>query len=205
MRHSRTVPGLFAAIAVVALLPAGAAAESYVPPSNSAATQYTEAIPTAGGHSDTKKGNKKQGRSPKQVLGKHGAKQLEAQGQSGREAAEFAAATAPSQATSETSSTPQPEAGQGGSANAGGAGQGEGTGGKSGHEAPPPQHSGGGQGNGQVAASEDSGGSSGLGEVLGQAVGSSSGGIGWLLPVAILGAIAWAVAFLMRQRNRPTP
>ncbi|HEU4736290.1 MAG TPA: hypothetical protein VFS48_04595, partial [Solirubrobacterales bacterium] len=48
-------------------------------------------------------------------------------------------------------------------------------------------------------------GSSGFGEVLAEATGSSSGETGLLLPLTILATAAWALAFLWRQRNRPTP
>lgn len=190
MRELRSALGPIAAILAVSLLPSAAGAESYVPPSNSAATQYTEAIPTAGGHSDTKKAAKKQSRTPKQVLGGHHAKQLEEEGEAGREAAEFAAATAPAEEAPQERNEQPREAGQSSGGNGGAQSQ---------HRK---------QSRAPAAAeggNEGGGGSSGLGEIAGQAVGSSSGGIGWLLPLAVLGAIAWAVVFFMRQRKRPTP
>jgi hypothetical protein len=50
--------------------------------------------------------------------------------------------------------------------------------------------------------SEDS---SAVGEVLAQATGTTSdGGTGLLLPLAIVAAIAWAIAYLLRQRSRQT-
>lgn len=175
------------AIACLAL-PAAASAEYLVPPGNSAATQYTEALPTAGGHSDAEKPNKKQSRTPQQVLGARDAQQLEEQGAAGREAAEFAAETAPGGGVA---SRP----GEKGSDKSGGGLEEEGDGTDA-------------EG-GTVGAGNDGGGgssgSSGLGEVVAQATGSSSGQLGLLLPLAIAGAAAWALAFALRQRSRPTP
>jgi hypothetical protein len=56
---------------------------------------------------------------------------------------------------------------------------------------------------GRPSSGELPDGSSGLGEVIGEATGSSSsGGPGFLLPLAIVAAIAWALAYL-RRRRRP--
>jgi hypothetical protein len=45
-------------------------------------------------------------------------------------------------------------------------------------------------------------GSSGLGEILRQATGStSSGEMGLLLPLLILGALAWSVAYALGRRR----
>jgi hypothetical protein len=55
----------------------------------------------------------------------------------------------------------------------------------------------------ESAGAKEPHGSSGLGEVLGQATGSSSSGqLGLLLPLVVIGAIAWALAFFWRQRRR---
>ncbi len=48
-------------------------------------------------------------------------------------------------------------------------------------------------------------GSSGLGEVLAQATGSSSGQMGLLLPLILIAALVWAVAFFRKQRSRTAP
>ena len=64
-----------------------------VPPSNSAATQYTEAFPTSGGD---KKTDQARHRSPSKVLGAKNAHRLDKQGPDGAAAAAVAAATAPS-------------------------------------------------------------------------------------------------------------
>ncbi|HEU4943996.1 MAG TPA: hypothetical protein VFT10_02435 [Solirubrobacterales bacterium] len=204
MRKLRTGLSLGTAAIVAIALPATAGAEYLVPPSNSAATQYTETLPTAGGHGDTEKASKGRKRSPAEVLGTRDAKKLDQQGQSGQEVAEFTAETAP--APSEETTPPASEAGGAGSAaqdkspskrdeNAGsGAGAAGGKGGPPGPdraaarpEAPGPE------------------GSSGLSEVIAQATGSSSSGqLGLLLPLALVAALAWALAFLWRQHNRPT-
>jgi hypothetical protein len=168
---------LATSIAVLAL-PAAANAEYLVPPGNSAATQYTESIPTAGGHSDAEKPSKQGHRTPTEILGSHNAQQLESQGEAGREAAEFAAETAPGGAVP-TSASDRP-------------------GGESDSE--PEQGTGGAGGR----AGDGPNGSSGVGQTIAQATGSS-GPLGALLPLAIVGAAAWALAFFLRQRNRPTP
>lgn len=81
------------AVAMLAV-PAVAPAANLVPPGNSAATQYTEAFPTAGGNATAGKG-RGGSRSPSVVLGAGNARRLEAQGEQGRAAAEVAAETAP--------------------------------------------------------------------------------------------------------------
>jgi len=206
--------GLTAAIAILAL-PAVAGAEYLVPPGNSAATQYTEAVPTAGGPKAT--GNSrhgKAGKTPKQVLGHKNAAKLDAQGPEGRAAAEVAAETAPAPVTSTGASSAGAQPASpgnaavheltpgGSSAESGSQGGGQGSG---------PSGGGGSDGtssSGQeatLASQQLPSGSSGLGEVLGQATGSSdTGNLGLLLPLIVLGAIAWSVAFVLRRRGRPT-
>lgn len=196
----RTRFGLLAAAFALAALPAGAAAAPYVPPGNSAATQYTEAVPTAGGPKAT---GHKQGKvkSPSKVLGARNTEKLDAQGPQGHAAAEVAAATAPATipaTPSEPARTPNP----GGSSQTGGQGPqstkpGDGSpgGDATSHAAPqvakPPQ-------------AQNPSGSSGFGEVIGQATGSSSGQLGLLLPLLIVAVVIWSVAYLLRQRrDRP--
>ncbi len=176
------------------LLPAAAGAEYLVPPGNSAATQYTETVPTAGGQRNAEKDRPKRNASPSEVLGESKASRLDQQGDAGREVAEFTAETAPAAAavkgapaTSDDGDnrkkpkTNEPKdddpAAVGAAAGSGGPGQGS-------------------------APASDSSGSSGLGEVLAQATGWSSSES--LLLLVVLGTIAWAFAFLRRQRNRST-
>lgn len=184
-------------------LPLAAQAEYLVPPGNSAATQYTEAVPTASGpKAGAKSNHNHQAESPDKVLGSRNAARLEAQGPQGQAAAEVAAATAPLPVAASEPSTSA--GGKSGQAEKQGAKGGSGGGGGS------PSQSGNGAG-----ADEDTGptpryaepnGSSGFGEVLGQATGSSSSGqLGLLLPLIVLATVAWAVAYVLHQRKRPTP
>jgi len=189
MRIRRTTLSLLATTIAGLALPVAATAEYLVPPSNSAATQYTEALPTSGGNSDAERRDRKQDRSPSEVLGPRNARQLEDQGEAGREAAEFVAETAPGDAT------PQPE-------DSTGSGEGSGGGGAEGYGTEEENGTVGGIGGGDGGDGGPSG-SSGLGEVAAQATGSPSGQLGLLLPLAIVGAAAWALGFALRQRNRP--
>jgi hypothetical protein len=177
----KTRLGSLAAALAIAALPAGAAAAPYVPPGNSAATQYTEAVPTAGGPKATDKGKQGKNRSPGKVLGVQNTEKLDAQGAEGRAVAEVAAATAP---------VPLPV---------------QPTAPATVHAAPSESA---GTANAQTADSpaqaQIPSGSSGLGEVLGQATGSSSGELGLLLPLLIVAVVIWSVAYLLRQRrDRP--
>jgi hypothetical protein len=178
MNALRTRHLLLMAAVVVLCLPAAAAAAGTVPAGNPAATQYTEAFPTAGGPRDAEGPQRGHGRSPAQVLGERNTRRLESQGEAGQEAAALAAETAPS----------------GGGGNTGSAS----NGGKQAGGARPGKTEARGDGN-------SSDGGSGLDEVLGQATGSSSGGgISPLLPLVILGTIAWSLAYLLRQRKSQT-
>lgn len=206
------LPVTLLAVAVFALaLPAVAAAEAIVPPGNSAAAQYTEAFPTSGGEKETGEG-KKAKPTPNQTLGGRNARNLESKGAEGKAVADFAAETAPTPVATPV----EQSGGGGGTAGAGDAkeagdakGQAEkadkadkadrGSGDDEGKSA---AGAGGGSGGSGGAASQPSG-SSGLGEVLGQATGSSSSGkLGLLLPLIIVGAVAWSLFFLWRQKQR---
>lgn len=203
MKASKTGLGLLAATIAIFALPTAAQAEYLIPPGNSAATQYTEAVPTAGGPKATNPSKHGGSKSPKQVLGSRNAEKLDAQGPEGHAAAEVAAATAPSAVSGggeNASAAPRhasPDQAANGSGSSGSGSPGEGTstdtpGSPAGPEA-------------TLAAEQIPNGSSGLGEVLGQATGSSSSGqLGLLLPLIVLGAIAWSVAFVLRRRKRPT-
>jgi hypothetical protein len=207
MKASKTGLGLFAATIAIFALPSAAQAEYLIPPGNSAATQYTEAVPTAGGPKATNPSKHGGSKSPKQVLGKGNAKKLNAQGPEGHAAAEVAAATAPVAVSSGGEDTP-PAPGHtspGKAAN----GSGSGGGGSNGNGSPGHKASGDTPGSpaGQeatLASEQIPSGSSGLGEVLGQATGSSSGQLGLLLPLIVLGTIAWSVAYVVRRRRQPT-
>jgi len=176
-----------------------AMAETVVPPGNSAATQYTEGFPTAGGNAKANSGINGDA-SPAKVLGSGNAKKLESKGAVGHEVAELAAETAPAPVSEEHGSPTKPthhhrhhanaNGGSNGSTGGGGAGGGKGGGGGSG--------SGQGEGGGVNAGS----GSSGLGEVLSQATGSSSGQLGLFLPLIILGTVIWSLTYLWRQRRQ---
>lgn len=201
MPHSKLL-AISASAALFAVLPVAAQAEEIVPPDNSAAIQYTETLPTARGQKDAEGHTDKV--KPVKVLGHKQADRLEKQGKEGREVAEFAAETAPAGSATnkgggETSVSPPADSGKqqgserkrkrsegsshaagGGSDKSGGAG-GSGTGG---------------------ADTAQPHGASALGEVAGQATGTSSGRLGLVLPLVILGALAWAAAYLWRQRRR---
>ncbi|MEX2447924.1 MAG: hypothetical protein WD404_04175 [Solirubrobacterales bacterium] len=186
-----TATGLLAAAIAVLALPAVAAAEYFVPPDNSAATQYTEAVPTAGGHRDSEKGRKGD-RTPTEVLGKRRTQRLDEHGAAGRKVAEVVAVTAPNPEVDAVASDPNQVS------------NGVGDGNDEERERPA-EDSTGGSGLTSGSGSGPSG-SSGLGEVLAQATGASAAGqFGLLLPLAIAMTAAWALAFLLRQRNRPTP
>lgn len=190
------------AIAIVGLaLPAAAAAAPVVPPENSAATQYTEAIPTGGGQKDAGKEGDGKKRSPAEVLGSGKAGKLKAHGPEGQAAAEVAAETAPDVEPVAPTTSPEPAP----------------------NEQPPP--SGGGDRDGKPQQQVEETGrddvapvqktatadtvlveqpaSSGFGEVVGQATGSSaSGQLGLWLPLLILGTVLWALLFAWRRRRQ---
>ncbi|HXS47375.1 MAG TPA: hypothetical protein VN756_07920 [Solirubrobacterales bacterium] len=182
MKAHRTRLGPFlAAIAIAAAVPSSAAAAAYVPPGNSAATQYTEALPTAGGPKATDKSKQGQKRSPNMVLGAHNTEKLDAHGPQGHAAAEVAAETAPSATAAQTAAKPEASGSTGHNDS-------KGSNSNAGYPAPP----------------QDSSGSSGFGEVVSQATGSSSSGqLGLLLPLLIIGVVALSIAYLLRQRKRP--
>jgi hypothetical protein len=189
-------------IAVAALLlPAAASAEPVVPPENSAANQYTEAIPTGGGKKDA--GGSETDRSPDRVLGAKHADELRAQGADGKAAAEVAAETAPEievVEVNETEATPQDdsreEAVAGGGGGNGGGGSAEPRGNANLDGAVPLD-----SGESVVALGEaDS--SSGISAVLAEATGSTSSQLGALLPLLILATLAWSLAFAWRQRQQ---
>ena len=121
MRKPRLVLVSALALAMSALPTAAGAAESIVPPSNSAAAQYTEALPTTGGEKQVS-GKKNGKRTPAKVLGGHDAHKLESKGKQGKEVANFTAETspAPTPVAEPSSGTPATdETGSGSSSRAG--------------------------------------------------------------------------------------
>lgn len=198
-------PGLMATAIAFAVLPSAAAAAEYlVPPDNSAAIQYTETYPSAGGHKDAEGGNGSSKRPPAKVLGAQNAQRLEQSGPDGEATAQIAAETAPTAPPAESASPAEEGegddskvdrqtaqgAGGGNSSGGGGAGGDNSRGG--------PAHA-----DGAGVSAADTEGSSGLGETIAQAFGAPSGDAGILLPLAILGALAWSLTYLWRQRKRP--
>jgi hypothetical protein len=205
MKMPRTAFPMLVATSLASLAFCSAApAEELIPPGNSAVNQYTESIPTPGGHRDTEDRPKKESRSPDRALGSRNAQRLEAQGPDGRAAAEAAAATAPSADVEETIGEDTPEeaavapTGGGGDRGTGAARKpsaSPGTGGGGAAKQPPALKT-------SVQVDEPEG-SSGFGEVLGEATGSSSDGqMGWLLPLIVIGVALWALAYGMRHRRR---
>ncbi|HEU4737859.1 MAG TPA: hypothetical protein VFS54_02120 [Solirubrobacterales bacterium] len=204
MKDRRQILAIAAASAVAALsLPAVAAAEYYVPPANSAANQYTESFPGAGGESSGK-GKKV---TPGAALGAGNAEKLEKKGSAGKATAELAAETAPPQLVDQGSN--------------GGEGTGEAddngqTGGKSSEGGEDesgsgvPATGGGGSNGGSSGSRGGTGaeanvqqpqGSSGVGKVLGQATGVSDGDLGLWLPLVIVLTLIGSVAYWARARN----
>jgi hypothetical protein len=198
----RTRLSLLVAGVALAAMPASAAAEAYVPPGNSAATQYTEAVPTAGGPKTTNKSKHGQSRSPGKVLGADKTAKLDAQGPEGRAAAKLAASTAPTvvSGTGEGAATVHAHTSPHTAPNGSGSGSGKSEGG----EMPANPSGGPAHHDGTLTFSKASGGSSAIGEVAGQATGSSSGQLGIWLPLLIAAVVIWSGAYVLRrQRKRP--
>jgi hypothetical protein len=195
MKALRTRLFLLAATAALFALPQTASADYYVPPSNSAATQYTESFPTAGGERDAENGNSKH-HSPAKVLGGRNAQRLESQGPEGDAVAEIAAETAPAETAVTTAATESSKS------HAGHGAAKPQTNSKARHpkSSGTPQQT---DHNPQSLVAAEPSGSSGLLEVIGQATGSSSsGGLGLLLPLVLLGTVAWAIAYVSSKRRK---
>jgi hypothetical protein len=197
--------GLLSATIAILALPASSAAAPYVPPGNSAATQYTEAVPTAGGPKATNKSKGGKTKAPSQVLGSRNTERLDAQGPQGHAAAEVAAATAPATvATAAAETQPATTANSEDSSRSGGQGGNSvgphtgGAGAPAGDRAATKT--------GDTTHAQNPSGSSAFGQVVDQATGSgSSGQLGLLLPLLIVAVVVWSVAYLLRQqRKRPT-
>jgi hypothetical protein len=194
MKALKTGLGLLPATIAIFAVPMVAHAEYLVPPGNSAATQYTEAVPTAGGPKITGHRKHSQSRSPGKVLGTRNTERLDAQGPQGREVAEVVAATAPTAIGAAAQEQAEGNSAQGGASHGGSPTGGAGEGGSAGKTNPTAQQA--------STPAQASDGSSGLGEAIGQATGSSSSGqLGLLLPLFILAVLAWSVAFVSRHRK----
>jgi hypothetical protein len=213
---------LAVAVVVFFALPGfAAAAGQVVPPGNSAATQYTQAFPTSGGNVavGTSIGEPGGGghKPPAKVIGKKTAQELESQGPEGQAVADLAAESAPTSGGSESES--ETSQGSGGAAGGNGSGGGHQGGAKpAGGSHPAGSNQGGAKAGGAgsqptapannagatagTAAAEAAGsGSSGISEVVGQATGASSGQMGVFLPLVLLAALAFALAYAWRRRH----
>lgn len=168
-------PGIaIVAVTVAVALPATALAEGVVPPGNSAANQYTETAPSAGGE-QLPPGGHSTPPTPAKALGAKAADQLDRLGPVGRAAAVLAAAGAPRQIGSDREGR-------------------AGNGGRGRDQASPPARD---------RPGADPAGSSGFGQILGQATGlSSGGGSSLLLVLAIAATCLWAAAYVWRHRGR---
>lgn len=181
----KTIVSTAAVLAFLAL-PATAGAEYLIPPGNSAANQYTEALPSGGGDRNADRGKRKPP-PPDRALGKANARRLRSEGVDGKAAAELAAATAPG-ATAAPGDTDGGD-GDGRQANDPSGQEGVGGGGSS-------ADSGGGAAGGLRGVHP--GGSSAFGEAVSQATGLGATGP---VPLLILATVLWAVLYLARQRR----
>jgi hypothetical protein len=198
MKNRRQISSLAAvcAAATALALPAASAAEYYVPPANSAANQYTESFPGAGGES----GGKRKDVTPGKALGNSNAKKLESKGKAGKEAAEVAAETAPVQISTASAGNgggkaDEPKGGSQAGGNGGGKEEADSGAGSSGGG------SSGGAGGESGGKPQQPQGSSGFGQVLGQATGAGDGNLGLWLPLAIVLTLVGSVAYWVRTRH----
>ena len=177
------------------MAPAAAGEGAVGPPSNSAAAQYTEVFPTAGG--DKKTDQAAHHRSPSKVLGAKKAHALDKQGSAGKAAAAVAAATAPAPPTSSSAALAESAP----TAASGGAQRGDASGKRS---APPANRAPAGENAGPADATAQPQGSSGIESAIGRATGfDSTGSWGWLLPLVLLATLLWAGDYVWRQRRQP--
>jgi hypothetical protein len=180
---------LATALAVALVVPAQSLAEYYVPPENSAANQYTESFPGAGGE----KAGKGKKATPADTLGSGNAKRLEERGPAGKAAAEVAAETAPSQLPTGNGANGDAEGSSGGGAGSGDSGSG-GAAGANGGSAPAGDV-------GQSTKVDQPQGSSGVSHVLGQATGVGDGNVGIWLPLVVALILVGSIAYAARTRQ----
>ncbi len=188
---------LFAALLWASLAPV-AQAEYLVPEGNSAVNQYTEGVPSAGGQKGTRNGEFSEPVSTQKKIGAKNAEKLSEQGAEGQAAAEVAAETAPEPVAAESNSEPAPKKSgkskKGHESQAGGNENGkQKSGGGGGATSGEPPASG-----GDTSAS----GSSSTSGILAAATGAEDGHLGLLLPLIIVAALAWGVAYAVRDRKR---
>jgi hypothetical protein len=192
------------AVAAALALPAASPAEYYVPPANSAANQYTESFPGAGGES----GGKRKDVTPGTALGAGNAKKLESKGKTGKEAAEVAAETAPAQLATGGADNGSGQADKSGGNKPSGKGNGDGeeegssgSTGTAGSGGGSPGGKGGGGNSSSTNQVQQPQGSSGFGQVLGQATGAGDGNLGLWLPLVIILTLIGSVAYWVRMRH----
>jgi hypothetical protein len=197
---------LATALTVALVVPAHSLAEYYVPPENSAANQYTESFPGAGGE----KGGKGKKATPADTLGARNAERLEERGPAGKAAAEMAAETAPTQVpTTDATGGDGDSGGDTGTDGADGAGTSTGTGtGGSGSGGSAAGTNGGSTSSGGGTNVVDNAvkvdqpqGSSAVGQVVGQATGIGDGNVGIWLPLAIVLTLIGSIAYAARSRQ----
>ncbi len=161
--------------ALLFLIPTASAVAAIVPPGNSAATQYSESVPGAGGEETRPEAGGGDRSSTGKAAGEESvvpaatAAELKRLGPEGEAALRLA------------NQGPRPSKAAKRHGNEGGA------------VATDPGTPGG--------PGSGSGGSSGVGEVLGGAAGTSSGGLGFLQPLILAAVLVGAGAYLLRRRR----
>jgi hypothetical protein len=189
---------LATALTVALVVPAHSLAEYYVPPANSAANQYTESFPGAGGE----KGGKGKKATPADTLGARNAKRLEERGPAGKAAAELAAETAPTQVPSTDATDGNGDSGGDAGTGGSGSGSGSGSGGTAAGANGGSTSSGGGTNVVDNAVKVDQPqGSSAVGQVVGQATGIGDGNVGIWLPLVIVLTLVGSIAYAARSRQ----
>jgi hypothetical protein len=177
----KRIASLCLALAALGVL-AGTASAAVLPPGNSAANQYAESLPGAGGNETPSGGSTQPGEGGKSgaqapsgegAISPETAAELEKLGPAGKATLDLAAGTAPKPPKGTHSKNSKNHRGDGGAA-------------------------------GAAPAVSGPNGSSGVGEVLGGLSGtSSSGGLGFLQPLLIALALIVAVAYALRRRRGP--
>ncbi len=182
MSHmKRTIFGTLIALALPATAQAASSPKPFVPAGNSAASQYVEVVPTAGGGESTSPlthpGTKKTAVSQASPLSPSAQTALRRQGSDGTRVAAFASATAPASVRRHA------HHGAAAAGSSGGSGPGAGAG-----------------GTGQAGTPVGSGGGPSLLRAVTGA--GASGGLGSMLPVVLgLSALAVGGAALRRRRT----
>jgi hypothetical protein len=191
MSLPRTVIAIASLLASL-LLPSLAAAAPYIPPGNSAATQYTETFPTSGGNVEVNRGigGGVRSHSPERALGNRTAKALEEHGADGAAVAALASESSGGVEAGEGSGNGDRNHGGSNGSSGGGRGGAGGNGGGSGGEGAKAPATG-----GEAPAS-----SSAFDQVVSRATLSSSGEMGIFLPLVLIAALVCAIAYSLRRR-----